>query len=200
MNSDFNIILRVFEQDKLLLFREKVKNTKLYTRVIACAIYPTPPDVLPQNVTISFTLDEVSVKCLTMFLILRGVFLFLGILVWMHNANVPNLSKVMGCGAQIAGFTMNGFHHLTCLSVNNLFIYIFFLIFVLIEITVNVTLVVRKAYVRLPRKGIGITGLQLILLRGVGMNGEQGRRRGDSARLPPMWPGIDSRTRRSYVG
>ena len=67
-----------------------MKNTKLYTRVIACAIYPTPPGVLPQNVTISFTLEEVSIKCPIVFIFI-GFSVFLGTLLWMHNVNVPNL-------------------------------------------------------------------------------------------------------------
>ena len=32
------------------------------------------------------------------------------------------------------------------------------------------------------------------------IKGEQVWRSGESAGLPPMWPGFDSRTRRSYVG
>lgn len=42
-----------------------MKNTRLQTRVIACSIFPRHSAPLPKNVTISFTLKEVSgyVEC-----------------------------------------------------------------------------------------------------------------------------------------
>ena len=41
-----------------------------------------------------------------------------------------------------------------------------------------------------------ICGLSLLLVLSLMCIGEQGRRRGESARLPPVWPGCDSQTRR----
>ena len=46
---------------KHLLCRKEIKNTKLQTRIIACSLSPAPPSVLAQNITISFTLQEVGV-------------------------------------------------------------------------------------------------------------------------------------------
>ena len=42
-----------------LCFRERLENAKLWSSVMACSVFPKPPDVLPGNVTILFT-DEVS--------------------------------------------------------------------------------------------------------------------------------------------
>ena len=47
----------------------------------------------------------------------------------------------------------------------------------------------------IPRPG-AICGLSLLLVLSLMCIGEQGWRSGESARLPPMWPGFDSRTRR----
>ena len=41
-----------------------------------------------------------------------------------------------------------------------------------------------------------ICGLSLLLVLSLMCIGEQGWCSGESARLPPMWPGFDSRTRR----
>ncbi|XP_078383862.1 adhesion G-protein coupled receptor D1-like isoform X1 [Oculina patagonica] len=48
------------DESQYFLEGKKLKNAKLQTRVIACAIYPTPSRLLPQNVTISLTLQEPS--------------------------------------------------------------------------------------------------------------------------------------------
>ena len=47
----------------------------------------------------------------------------------------------------------------------------------------------------IPRPG-AICGLSLLLVLSLMCIGKQGWRSGESARLPPMWPGFDSRTRR----
>ncbi|KAJ7389152.1 G-protein coupled receptor [Desmophyllum pertusum] len=46
------------DESQYFLDGENLKNTKLQTRVVACSIFPIPPGLLPQNVTISFTLEE----------------------------------------------------------------------------------------------------------------------------------------------
>ncbi|XP_078384523.1 adhesion G protein-coupled receptor L3-like [Oculina patagonica] len=48
------------DESQYFLDGKKLENTKLHTRIIACAIYPSPSGLLPQNVTISFTLEEPS--------------------------------------------------------------------------------------------------------------------------------------------
>ena len=44
------------------VFRKKLENAKLQTRVIACYVKPRPLVVLEKNVTIIFTLNQVSRK------------------------------------------------------------------------------------------------------------------------------------------
>ena len=43
---------------------------------------------------------------------------------------------------------------------------------------------------------IHVCGLSLLLVLSLMCIGEQGWRSGENARLPPVWPGFDSRTRR----